>query len=213
MKLVVIRHGQSLWNLENKFTGWTDVELSEQGINEAIESGKILKANNYNFDVLYTSKLTRAIHTANLVLKELNINEIETHRSKNLNERHYGALQGLNKKDTALKYGDEQVKIWRRSYDVRPPQINKIKNEPTGESLKDTYERVIPYYNKYIKKDLLNNKKVLIVAHGNSLRSLAKYLLKISDEDIINFEIPTGNPLIFELDNNLNVLKYYYLKK
>ena len=225
IKLVLVRHGQSIWNLENKFTGWTDVELSTQGINEAIEAGKVLKENGFTFDIAYTSVLKRANDTLDYILKELNEENIEINKSWRLNERHYGALQGLNKKETALKYGDEQVHIWRRSYDVQPPALDDEDDRykemigkyteyvPHTECLKDTIERVIPYWESNNKKSLLDNKKVIIVAHGNSLRGLIKYLDNISDEEIVSLEIPTGNPLVYELDDNLKPIKHYYLKQ
>ena len=223
IKLVLVRHGQSTWNLENKFTGWTDVDLSENGVKEATEAGIVLKENGFTFDVAYTSVLKRANHTLDLILNELDIN-IPINKTWHLNERHYGALQGLNKQETRDKYGDEQVHIWRRSYDVQPPALtdedDRYKemlekyNEyiPHTECLKDTIERVIPYWESNIKQDLLDNKKVIIVAHGNSLRGLIKYLDNISDEEIVNLEIPTGNPLVYELDDDLKPIKHYYLK-
>ena len=221
-KIVLVRHGQSVWNLENKFTGWTDVELSSNGINEAINAGKLLKENGYTFDVAYTSVLKRANHTLDLILKELNLN-IPINYNWRLNERHYGALQGLNKKETALKYGDEQVHIWRRSYDVLPPSLEDYDPRyqemlekydeyiPHTECLKDTVERVIPYWNANILPSIKEGKKVIIVAHGNSLRGLIKYLDNISDSDIMNVEIPTGTPLVYELDDNFNPIRHYYL--
>ena len=224
IKLVLVRHGQSMWNLENKFTGWTDVPLSETGIKEAIEAGKVLKEKGYTFDVAYTSVLKRANDTLDYILSELDEKDIPIYKSWRLNERHYGALQGLNKKETADKYGDEQVHIWRRSYDVKPPSLSDdderyldMKGKyseyiPHTECLKDTIERVIPYWNDEIKKSLLENKKVIIAAHGNSLRGLIKYLDNISDDEIVNLEIPTGNPLVYELDENLKPIKHYYLK-
>ena len=224
IKLVLVRHGQSMWNLENKFTGWTDVPLSETGIKEAKEAGKVLKEKGYTFDVAYTSVLKRANDTLDYILNELNEKDIPIYKSWRLNERHYGALQGLNKKETADKYGDEQVHIWRRSYDVKPPSLSDdderyldMKGKyseyiPHTECLKDTIERVIPYWNDEIKKSLLENKKVIIAAHGNSLRGLIKYLDNISDDEIVNLEIPTGNPLVYELDENLKPIKHYYLK-
>ena len=224
IKLVLVRHGQSEWNLSNQFTGWTDVELSENGVNEAIEAGKILKEKGYTFDVAYTSVLKRANHTLYLILKELNL-DIPINYSWRLNERHYGALQGLNKKETAEKYGDEQVHIWRRSYDVQPPALEDEDERykemldkydeyiPHTECLKDTIERVIPYWNSDILPSIKAGKKVIIVAHGNSLRGLIKYLDNISDEDIVNLEIPTGNPLVYELDDNLKPINHYYLKE
>ena len=227
MKLVLVRHGQSVWNLENRFTGWTDVELSNNGIKEAKEAGKLLKENEFTFDVAYTSVLKRANETLNIILKELGEENIPIHYSWKLNERHYGALQGLNKDDTRKKYGDEQVKIWRRSAFVRPPFLNKEddrypgmddkykdlkKSElPLGECLMDTLKRVIDYYETEIKKSLLSGQNVIIAAHGNSLRALIKYLEDISDDDIMNVEIPTGKPYVYELDDNLNIINKYYL--
>ncbi len=227
MKLVLVRHGQSVWNLENRFTGWTDVELSDNGIKEAKEAGKLLKENEFTFDVAYTSVLKRANETLNIILKELGEENIPIHYSWKLNERHYGALQGLNKDDTRKKYGDEQVKIWRRSAFVRPPLLNEEddrypgrddkykdlkKNElPLGECLMDTLKRVIDYYETEIKKSLLSGQNVIIAAHGNSLRALIKYLEDISDDDIMNVEIPTGKPYVYELDDNLNIINKYYL--
>ena len=224
IKLVVVRHGQSIWNLENKFTGWTDVDLSEQGINEAKEAGKVLKENGFSFDLAYTSVLKRANHTLDLILEELNEKNIPIYKSWRLNERHYGALQGLNKAETAEKYGDEQVHIWRRSYDVQPPSLEddderfiEMKDMydeyiPHTECLKDTIERVIPYWESTILPSLKENKKVIIVAHGNSLRGLIKYLDNISDDEIVSLEIPTGNPLVYELDDEFKPIKHYYLK-
>ena len=224
IKLVVVRHGQSVWNLENKFTGWTDVDLSDQGINEAKEAGKVLKENGFSFDIAYTSVLKRANHTLDLILEELNEKDIPIYKSWRLNERHYGALQGLNKAETAEKYGDEQVHIWRRSYDVQPPSLTddderylEMKDMydeyiPHTECLKDTIERVIPYWESTILPSLKENKKVIIVAHGNSLRGLIKYLDNISDDEIVALEIPTGNPLVYELDDEFRPIKHYYLK-
>ncbi len=228
IKLVLVRHGQSIWNLENRFTGWTDVGLSEQGIKEAKEAGQVLKELGYTFDVAYTSYLKRANDTLTYILEELDEN-IPIKYSWRLNERHYGALQGLNKDDTRKKYGEEQVRLWRRSADVRPPALEitdkrypgndpKYKDLakediPTTENLIDTVERVIKYWNSDIKKDLLENKKVIIVAHGNSLRGLIKYLDNMSDEEIMQLEIETGNPICYELDENLKPIKHYYLKK
>ena len=226
-KIVLVRHGESIWNLENKFTGWTDVDLSDNGVVEATLAGKILKDEGYTFDIAFTSVLKRAKHTLDIILKEMNL-DIEKYFDWHLNERHYGALQGLNKKETAIKYGDEQVKLWRRSYSTRPPALTKdderypgndIKYQnlddfelPLCESLEDTYKRVIPYWNSKIIPLIKNNKKVLVVAHGNSLRSIVKYLDNLSDEEIIATEIPTGNPLVYEFDDELNVIKHYYLK-
>ena len=225
IKLVLVRHGQSVWNLENKFTGWTDVGLSENGIKEAIDAGIILKENNYTFDIAYTSVLKRANDTLDLILKELHEESIDIVKSWRLNERHYGALQGLNKKETADNYGEEQVHIWRRSYDVKPPELSKTDKRyiemtkiyseyiPHTESLKDTITRVIPFWESDIKKSLLDGKKVIIVAHGNSLRGLIKYLDNISEEDIVKLEIQTGNPIVYELDDNLKPIRHYYLKE
>lgn len=227
MKLVLVRHGQSVWNLENRFTGWTDVELSNNGIKEAKEAGKLLKENEFTFDVAYTSVLKRANETLNIILKELGEENIPIHYSWKLNERHYGALQGLNKDDTRKKYGDEHVKIWRRSASVRPPLLNeeddrypgrddkykdlKKSELPLGECLMDTLKRVIDYYETEIKKSLLSGQNVIIAAHGNSLRALIKYLEDISNDDIMNVEIPTGKPYVYELDDNLNIINKYYL--
>ena len=221
MKLILLRHGESVWNKENRFTGWTDVDLSSKGVDEAINAGKIMKNNNITFDVAFSSVLLRAKRTLELVLKEMNVN-VPIYYSYRLNERHYGALQGLNKDETRKKYGEEQVHIWRRSYDVRPPMLtiddprypgndplykDLSKDElPLTECLKDTLERVLPYYNTEIKNHLLKGENVLIVAHGNSIRSIIKYIENISDEDIMSVEIPTAVPYIYELDNELNII-------
>ena len=228
IKLVLVRHGESIWNLENKFTGWTDVDLSENGIKEAHNAGKLLKENGYTFDVAYTSVLKRANHTLDIILEELGLDIPINYWNKLQHgetiERHYGALQGLNKDETRKKYGEEQVHIWRRSYDVTPPDLDSNDERylemlekyteyvPHTECLKDTVERVIPYWNDTIAKSLKDNKKVIIVAHGNSLRGLIKYLDNISDSDIINLEIPTGSPIVYELDDDLKPIKHYYLK-
>ena len=224
IKLVLVRHGQSMWNLENKFTGWTDVDLSENGVKEAIEAGKVLKEKGFTFDVAYTSVLKRANRTLDLILEQLGETDIPIYKSWRLNERHYGALQGLNKKETADKYGDEQVHIWRRSYDVQPPALTDDDERytemkgfydeyiPHTECLKDTIERVIPYWESDIEPSLKEGKKVIIVAHGNSLRGLIKYLDKMSDEEVINLEIETGNPICYELNDDLTPIKHYYLK-
>lgn len=228
IELVLVRHGQSTWNLENRFTGWTDVGLTEQGIKEAYEAGLVLKDNGYTFDVAYTSVLKRANDTLDLILKELKL-EIPIYYDYHLNERHYGALQGLNKDETKKKYGEEQVKLWRRSASVRPPALTidderypgndskyqNLKKEelPLTENLDDTIKRVVKYYEEVIKKDIIANKKVIIVAHGNSLRGLIKYLENLSDEEIMQVEIPTGNPLVYKLDDNLKVMEKFYLKK
>lgn len=227
MRLVLLRHGESVWNKENRFTGWTDVDLSENGVKEAENAGKLLKEKGFTFDVSFTSVLKRANRTLEIVLKEMNLN-IPVNYSYRLNERHYGALQGLNKDEMRKKFGEEQVHIWRRSYDVRPPELTKdderypgndpkykdlIQEElPLTECLKDTLERVLPYYNNEIKKHLENKENVLVVAHGNSLRSIIKYLENISDDDIMSVEIPTGVPYVYELDDNLNIKEKYFLK-
>ena len=228
IKLVLVRHGQSMWNLENRFTGWTDVELSEQGIKEAKEAGKVLKEKGFNFDVAYTSVLKRANDTLKYILEELGEENIPVKKSWRLNERHYGALQGLNKDETKEKYGAEQVLLWRRSTDVRPPELSKDdkrypgndpkysdlkENElPTTENLIDTIKRVMEYWNSDIKKDLETGKRVIIAAHGNSLRGLIKYLDNMTDEEIIKLELQTGNPICYELDENLKPIRHYYLK-
>ena len=222
MKLVLIRHGESAWNLENRFTGWKDVDLSPKGIEEAKAAGKILKEMNLVFDVAYTSYLKRAIKTLNIVLEEMDELYIPVYKSWRLNERHYGALQGLNKAETAKKYGDEQVHIWRRSFDIAPPSIDKESEYypksdrryadlpdseiPLGESLKDTIARVLPYWHSDISKSLQEGKDVIVAAHGNSLRALIKYLLNISNEDILNLNLVTGKPMIFEIDKDLKVI-------
>ena len=228
IKLVLVRHGQSMWNLENRFTGWTDVELSEQGIKEAKEAGKVLKEKGFGFDVAYTSVLKRANDTLGYILEELGEQDIPIKKSWRLNERHYGALQGLNKDETKEKYGEEQVLLWRRSTDVRPPALSKDderypgndskyselkENElPTTENLIDTIERVVAYWNSDIVKDLEAGKRVIIAAHGNSLRGLIKYLDNMTDEEIIKLELQTGNPICYELDDNLKPIRHYYLK-
>lgn len=227
MKLVLIRHGESVWNMENRFTGWTDVDLSQKGIEEATEAGKVLRNKGFDFDICYTSYLKRAIHTLNIVLDEMNRQWLPVVKSWKLNERHYGALQGLNKSETAEKYGEDQVKIWRRSFDVQPPSLNKdddrnpckaaaYSNEseldmPLTESLKDTIARVVPYYNAEIRPQMENGKNVLIAAHGNSLRALVKYFENISDEEIVGVNIPTGIPLVYEFNENFEVTNKYYL--
>ena len=228
IKLVLVRHGQSMWNLENRFTGWTDVELSEQGIKEAKEAGKVLKEKGYGFDVAYTSVLKRANDTLGYILEELEEQDIPVKKSWRLNERHYGALQGLNKDETKEKYGEEQVLLWRRSTDVRPPALSKDderypgndskyselkENElPTTENLIDTIKRVMEYWNSDIVKDLEAGKRVIIAAHGNSLRGLIKYLDNMTDEEVIKLELQTGNPICYELDDNLKPIRHYYLK-
>lgn len=226
-KLVLVRHGQSIWNLENKFTGWTDVGLSDKGVKEAIDAGKTLKKLGYTFDVAYTSLLKRAQDTLNIILKELDLN-IEINKTYKLNERHYGALQGLNKDETRKKYGEEQVRLWRRSAEVRPPALTKDDPRypgndpiykdipeselPLTENLVDTIKRVVSYYESTVIPDLILGKKIIIVAHGNSLRGLVKYLDNLSDEEVMDLEIPTGVPLVYELDDNLKPIKHYYLK-
>ena len=228
IKLVLVRHGQSMWNLENRFTGWTDVELSEQGIKEAKEAGKVLKEKGFNFDVAYTSVLKRANDNLEYILEELGEQDIPVKKSWRLNERHYGALQGLNKDETKEKYGEEQVLLWRRSTDVRPPALSKdderypgndpkyielTENElPTTENLIDTIDRVMVYWNSDIVKDLEAGKRVIIAAHGNSLRGLIKYLDNMTDEEVIKLELQTGNPICYELDDNLKPIRHYYLK-
>ena len=227
IKLVLIRHGESEWNKLNLFTGWTDVELSEKGVEEAKYGGKLLKEGGYSFDVCYTSYLKRAIHTAWHVLDGVDEAYIPVIKDWHLNERHYGALQGLNKAETAAKYGAEQVHQWRRSFDIAPPELeaddprnpaNQVQYKgvdpkvlPLHESLKDTIARVVPYYNDVIVPEIKAGKKVLIAAHGNSLRALVKYLDNISDADIAGLNIPTGVPLVYELDEDLKPIKHYYL--
>ena len=227
VKLVLLRHGESLWNLENRFTGWTDVDLTLQGEQEARDAGQILMAEKYEFDIIHTSVLTRAIRTMEICLKEMDISDVPIMYNWRLNERHYGALQGLNKAETAEKFGEEQVLTWRRSYDTPPPELDldderhprfdeRYKNMsaedlPATECLKDTVERFLPYWHEQIVPDIKSRKKVLIVAHGNSLRALVKYLDNISDEEIVGLNIPTGVPLIYELDDNLQAIKHYYL--
>ena len=224
-KLIMLRHGESVWNKENRFTGWTDVVLSQKGEEEAINAGKILKKNNIKIDIAYTSVLKRANQTLFLTLENNDNLGIPVIRDYRLNERHYGALQGLNKEETAKKYGEEQVKLWRRSYEVLPPLLSEddkrnpkfdelykgIDNLPLGESLKLCLERVVPYYEAVIKTSFVNNDVILIAAHGNSLRSLAKYIENISDEDILNLEIKTGVLTVYELDDNLNFVRKYEL--
>jgi len=227
IKLVLLRHGESQWNKENRFTGWTDVDLSEKGIHEATTSGKTLKNEKFGFDVAFTSVLKRAIRTLWFTLDIMDLMWIPVYRSWRLNERHYGALQGLNKSKTAKKYGDEQVLIWRRSYDIQPPVLEKTDSRypghdpryqdlaqdelPATECLKDTVARFLPYWHDTITPVLKEGKKVLIAAHGNSLRALVKYLDNVSDEKIVSLNIPTGIPLIYELDSDLKPIKHYYL--
>lgn len=227
MRLVLTRHGESEWNKANLFTGWTDVELSEKGREEAREAGKLLKVGGYSFDICFTSYLKRAIHTLNLMLEEMDREYLPVLKAWQLNERHYGALQGLNKAETAQKYGEEQVKLWRRSFDVPPPALSSDDERapslqeaykgvdsavlPLTESLKITIERVVPYFNSEIKPYLQKGKNVLVVAHGNSLRALVKYFDSISDEDIVGVNIPTGVPLVYEFDDDFKVIGKKYL--
>ena len=227
IKLVLLRHGESEWNLANKFTGWKDVDLTETGIQQATSAGHLLKDAGFEFDLAYTSVLKRAIKTLNLTLDVMDQLWLPVQRTWRLNERHYGALQGLNKAETAAKYGDEQVHIWRRSYDTPPPHLEwdderNIANDrryadltreqiPLGECLKDTVERVLPYWHEHIVPQLKANKKIIIAAHGNSLRSLVKYLDDVSADEILKLNIPTGVPLVYELDDQLQPIKSYYL--
>lgn len=220
MKLVLVRHGQSEWNLANKFTGWVDVDLSEKGIEEAKEAGRILKNLDIKFDKAYTSVLKRAIKTMHIILEECDQLWIDEEKTWRLNERHYGALQGLNKLETAKQYGEEKVHIWRRSYDTLPPALDDDSEMsqahdrryfkevvPEAENLKVTLERVMPFWTDKIAPDLIERKNVLVVAHGNSLRALTKHLENISDEDIMNLEIATGKPIVYELDDMLNIIE------
>ncbi|MCH8034455.1 MAG: 2,3-diphosphoglycerate-dependent phosphoglycerate mutase [Bacteroidetes bacterium] len=226
-KVVLLRHGESTWNKANKFTGWTDVDLSEKGIVEAKKAGEVLKKEGYTFDIAFTSVLKRAIRTLWITLDELDLMWIPVIRDWRLNERHYGALQGLNKAETAQKYGEEQIKIWRRSYDTQPPALEKTderypgndpryenlteKELPLTECLKDTVARFMPYWEETIAPTIESGKKVLIAAHGNSLRALVKYLDNVSEEEIVGLNIPTGIPLVYELDDELKPIKHYYL--
>jgi 2,3-bisphosphoglycerate-dependent phosphoglycerate mutase len=226
-KLALLRHGESIWNKENRFTGWTDVDLSEKGIQEAKQAGKVLKKEGYSFDVAFTSVLKRAIRTLWIVQDEMNLMWIPVNISWRLNERCYGALQGLNKAEMAAKYGEEQVLRWRRSYDIRPPALEKTderspgndprykdldnKDIPLTECLKDTVERFLPYWHEVIVPLIRASKRVIISAHGNSIRALVKYVDDVSDVDIVGLNIPTGIPLIYELDESLKPIKNYYL--
>ena len=226
-KLVLLRHGESVWNKENRFTGWTDVDLSERGVKEAREAGKVLKENGFFFDLAYTSFLKRAIKTLNFALEEMDQMWIPVKKSWRLNEKHYGNLQGLNKAEMAAKFGDEQVLIWRRSYDVPPAAVElddernprldaRYKNEnpeliPLTESLKETVARMKPYWEGEIRESLKANDQVLVTAHGNSLRAVVKTLKNIIDEDIVSLNLPTGIPYVFEFDDDLNLLKDYFL--
>ncbi len=226
-KVVLLRHGESLWNKENRFTGWTDVDVTEKGLQEAKKAGEVLKTEGFKFDIAYTSVLKRAIRTLWNVLDELDLMWIPVINNWRLNERHYGALQGLNKAETAKKYGEEQVKIWRRSYDIQPPALDKNderypgkdpryadlkENElPLTECLKDTVARFVPYWEGTIAPMVKSGKRVLITAHGNSLRALVKYLDNIPENEIVELNIPTGIPLVYELNENLKPIKNYYL--
>ncbi|MDD3375001.1 MAG: 2,3-diphosphoglycerate-dependent phosphoglycerate mutase [Candidatus Omnitrophica bacterium] len=228
-KIVLLRHGESIWNRENRFTGWTDVDLSENGIAEAHKAGQVLKEEGFVFDVAFTSVLTRATHTLSIVLQEMDLSSIPVSFSWRLNERHYGALQGLNKAETAKEYGESQVHIWRRSYDVCPPPLTKqdqrypgfdekYKNLdesdiPLTESLEKTVNRFLPFWHNTITPEIKKGKRILIAAHGNSLRALVKHLDGISDQDISSLNIPTGIPLVYELNLNLCPIKHYYLGK
>ena len=227
MKLVLLRHGESEWNKLNLFTGWTDVELSDRGREEARQAGLTLKREGYDFDICYTSYLKRAIHTLHIALDEMDRAWLPVVKSWKLNERHYGALQGLNKAETAEKYGEEQVKIWRRSFDVKPPALEPGDERnaaaqpmyrdvdpallPAHESLETTIERVVPYFEQVIRPDMEAGKRVIIAAHGNSLRALVKYFDNIGDEEIVGVNIPTGVPLVYEFDGEFRTLRHYYL--
>lgn len=227
LKLVLLRHGESTWNKENRFTGWTDVPLTEQGINEAKKAGKVLKENGFDFDVVFTSVLKRATDTTDIVLREMGLKEMPVIKSWRLNERHYGALQGLNKAEMAAKYGEGQVLKWRRSYDIRPPALEKSderwsghdpkykgseeKYLPLTESLKDTVGRVVPYWKKEIVPMLRKGKKILVSASGNSMRALVKHIDNVPEDEIVSFNIPTGIPLVYELNNELKPIKHYFL--
>ena len=226
-RIVLLRHGESSWNKENRFTGWTDVDLSDKGIQEAHRAGQLLREGGFAFDVAYTSVLKRAIRTLWIALEEMDSMWIPVHNSWRLNERHYGALQGLNKAETAKKYGEEQVHVWRRSYAIQPPSLDKNdprypgkdpryrslaeKDIPLTECLKDTVDRFLPYWHEVIAPAIRSGKRVIIAAHGNSLRALVKYLDKISDDAIVEMNIPTGIPLVYDLDDDLKPLKRGYL--
>jgi 2,3-bisphosphoglycerate-dependent phosphoglycerate mutase len=226
-KLVLLRHGESTWNKENRFTGWTDVDLSERGVKEASGAGKTLKAEGFHFKVAYTSYLTRAIRTLWLTLEEMDLLWIPVYKTWRLNEKHYGALQGLNKSETADKYGDQQVLLWRRSYDIPPPALDdndprhprfdpryqalKPAEIPSTEALKHTVERIVPYWQSEISVKLKEHKEVLVAAHGNSLRGIVKHLKNISNEDIIALNLPTGIPYVFEFDDDMKLQKDYFL--
>lgn len=226
-KLVLVRHGESEWNKENRFTGWTDVDLSDKGRAEAAQAGDLLKAEGFVFDFAYTSVLKRAIHTLWNILDKMDAQWLPVEKSWKLNERHYGALQGLNKAETAKKYGDEQVKLWRRGFAITPPELTKEDERypghdrryanlkpselPVTESLATTIERVIPYWSDEIKPRIANGERVIIAAHGNSIRALVKYLDNMSEEEVLELNIPTGVPLVYEFDENMNPIKHYYL--
>ncbi|HBG04900.1 MAG: phosphoglyceromutase [Geobacteraceae bacterium GWC2_58_44] len=228
-RLVLVRHGESVWNKENLFTGWTDVDLSERGQEESREAGIALRKHGLGFDVAFTSLLKRAIRTMWLLLDEMDLMWIPERKEWRLNERHYGALQGLDKAETARKYGEEQVKLWRRSYQVRPPALEEEDSRhprhdpryalldrnllPSGECLQDTVQRVIPFWQQQVVPVLRSGQRPLIVAHGNSLRGLVKYLDRVSDDAIVDLEIPTGSPLVYELDEDLRPMRHYYLEK
>lgn len=226
-KLVLLRHGQSVWNKENRFTGWTDVDLTEQGIGEASDAGRLLTQDGTTFDIAYTSVLKRAIRTLWLALDEMDLMWIPVRRDWRLNERHYGALQGLNKSETVERHGMDQVQLWRRSYTTPPPPLQRDDERfpghdpryadlseaelPVAECLKDTVERFLPYWKETIAPDVASGKRVLIAAHGNSLRALVKYLDTVSDDDIVSLNIPTGIPLVYELEDDLTPIRHYYL--
>ncbi|MFZ5879635.1 MAG: 2,3-diphosphoglycerate-dependent phosphoglycerate mutase [Chloroflexota bacterium] len=226
-KLVLVRHGQSTWNLENRFTGWTDVDLTDQGRAEARAAGQLLREGGYEFDLAFTSVLKRAIRTLNIIQAEMDLDWLPVTRAWQLNERHYGALQGLNKAETAEKFGEAQVKVWRRSYDVPPPALELTDERhpsfdrryagltpeqlPATESLKITLDRVLPYWHEVLAPTIKSGQRLLVTAHGNSIRALVKYLDNISDADITELNIPTGIPLVYELDDDLKVIQHYYL--
>ena len=216
--LILVRHGQSQWNKENKFTGWADINLTEKGELEATYAGELIKKLNINLDVFFTSELKRASNTMNIILKILNKSDKDVYKAWQLNERHYGSLTGLNKDEISKKYGKDQVKIWRRSFDTPPPVMDsahpymkKINSKIVSESLKNTYDRVIPFYNEKIKPLINSNKNILIVFHGNSCRALLMKIFNISKEKIVDLELPTGNPLLINIGNNRNILSYKYL--
>ena len=228
-KLVLIRHGESIWNLENRFTGWTDIDLTPTGVSQAISAGQLLKAEGYDFDLAYTSMLKRAIHTLSYCLDALDRTWLPVVKSWQLNERHYGGLQGLNKAEMAKQFGDEQVLLWRRSYDTPPPELAdddprserhdpryaqlRADQIPLTECLKDTVARVVPFWTESIAPAILSGKRVLLSAHGNSIRALVKYLDNISDQDIVSLNIPNGVPLVYELDAQLKPIRHYFLKQ